>query len=86
MQLTRHIQIDSIDTFRGDEEIRRSIRQIKELLDGKGRMTFRFSGLLPSVRIMVEAPDIQQCERVMDELINAVKRRDHYLGRIHGWQ
>lgn len=41
-------------------------------------------GLLPSVRIMLEAPDMQQCERVMDELINAVKRSGHYLGRIHG--
>ncbi len=85
MQLSRHIQIDSIDTFKADEDIRRATHQIRETLDGKGRISFRFSGLLPSVRILVEAPDMQQCERVMDEFINAVKHSGHYLGRIHGW-
>jgi len=84
-QLTRHIQIDSIDMFKSDEGIRRSIHQIREALGEKGRMTFRFSGLLPSVRVIVEAPGLEQCERFMDEFINAVKISGHYLGMIHGW-
>lgn len=85
VQLSRHIQIDSIDTFKADEDIRRATHQIRETLGGKGRISFRFSGLLPSVRILVEAPDMQQCERVMDEFINAVKRSGHYEGMVYGW-
>lgn len=85
VQLTRHIQIDSIDTFKADEDIRRAVQQIREALGGKGRISFRFSGLLPSVRILVEAPDMEKCQEAIDTLIAAVKRSGHYEGMVHGW-
>ena len=85
VQLTRHIQIDSIDTFKADEDIRRAVQQIREALGEKGRISFRFSGLLPSVRILVEAPDMEKCREAIDTLIAAVKRSGHYEGMVHGW-
>ena len=85
VQLTRHIQIDSIDTFKADEDIRSTARQIREALGEKGRLSFRFSGLLPSVRILVEAPDMEKCREAIDSLIAAVKRSGHYEGMVYGW-
>ena len=85
VQLTRHIQIDSIDAFKADEDIRRTAHQIREALGGKGRISFRFSGLLPSVRILVEAPDMEKCREAIDTLIAAVKRSGHYEGMVYGW-
>ena len=85
MQLSRHIQIDSIDTFRADEDIRRAVQQIRAALGEKGRISFRFSGLLPSARILVEAPDMEKCREAIDTLIAAVKRSGHYEGMVYGW-
>ena len=85
VQLTRHLRIDSIDAFRADGEIQLTVQQIREALDGKGRIAFRFSGLLPSVRVLVEATDMEQCRDAMDQLIEAVKSSGHFEGMIHGW-
>ncbi len=85
VQLTRHLQIDSIDAFKGDERIRSELHRIKEALGDEARIALRFSGLLPSVRVMVEAPDVEQCQRAIDDFVAAVKRAGHYLGLVDGW-
>lgn len=74
-----------IDECEADEDIRRTAHQIREALGGKGRISFRFSGLLPSVRILVEAPDMEKCREAIDTLIAAVKRSGHYEGMVYGW-
>ena len=79
VHLTRHIQIDSIDAFKVDAEIRRAYGLIQEALGSEARIVLRFSGLLPSVRVMVEAPDMDQCRKAMDDFIGAVKRSGHFV-------
>lgn len=85
MHLTRHIQIDSIDAFKADEDITRRFHEIDAALGDEARILLRFSGLLPSVRIMVEAPTMEQCQKAIDDFVAAVKRTGHYLGTIEGW-
>ena len=85
VQLTRHIQIDSVDAFRDDADIRREFQRISEALGDKARILLRFSGLLPSVRVLVEAPDMDKCQRAIDDFVAVVKRTGHYLGLIEGW-
>ena len=85
VHLTRHIQIDSIDAFKNDADIKREFQRIGEALGDKARITLRFSGLLPSVRVMVEAANAQQCQQAIDDLIRVVDRKGHYLGVIDGW-
>lgn len=85
VHLTRHIQIDSIDAFKGDEDIQREFYRIDEALGDEARILLRFSGLLPSVRILVEAPDMEQCQRAIDDFVRVVDRKGHYLGTVDGW-
>ena len=85
VQLTRHIQIDSIDAFRDDADIQREFHRIKEALGDRSRIALRFSGLLPSVRIMVEAANAELCQSAIDGLVRVVDQKGHYLGVIDGW-
>ncbi len=85
VQLTRHIQIDSIDAFKADQEIQGALQRVGESLGDRARIVLRFSGLLPSVRVMVEAANAELCQRAIDDLVAAVKRGGHYLGLIEGW-
>jgi phosphoglucosamine mutase len=42
-------------------------------LEGRGRVLVRPSGTEPLVRVMVEAPDEEECERVLARLVEAAK-------------
>ncbi len=43
-------------------------------LEGRGRVLVRPSGTEPLVRIMVEAPDENECGEVLDRLLAAARR------------
>ena len=85
VHLTRHIQIDGIDAFKGDADIQRAVQRIGEALGDRARILLRFSGLLPSVRVMVEAPDMDKCRKAIDDFIRVVDQKGHYLGIVDGW-
>lgn len=85
VHLTRHIQIDSIDAFKADQILQQEISRVHDELGDKSRIVFRFSGLLPSVRIMVEAATVEKCQRAIDDIIKVAKLKGHYLGTIDGW-
>jgi phosphoglucosamine mutase len=43
-------------------------------LEGRGRVLVRPSGTEPLLRVMVEAPDQDECEAVTDRLVEIAKR------------
>ncbi len=42
-----------------------------------GRILLRQSGTEPVVRVMVEAPTTEQCEMLVDQVIEVMKGRKH---------
>jgi phosphoglucosamine mutase len=48
-------------------------RESREL-EGRGRVLVRPSGTEPVVRVMVEAPDEQECGRITARLVETVER------------
>ena len=51
-----------------------AVREAEESLDGAGRVVLRASGTEPLVRVMVEAPTVERCEAIVDELCAVVDR------------
>lgn len=84
-QKSEHVQIDSIDAFQRDEDIQREYMRIQNGLGDKARMILRFSGLLPSVRIMVEAGSMEQCEKAIEDFIGVIKQTDHFVNIVEEW-
>lgn len=82
-QRTEHIQIDSIEAFEQDEDIVREYRRISEALGGEARILLRFSGMLPSVRVMVEAATDEICDNSIDAFIGVVKQKGHFVDYIN---
>lgn len=85
VQLARHIQIDSVEAFKSDRAIQWEVSRINDALGSEGRITFRFSEFLPSVRVLVEAPTMAQCESAIDALIDVLKLRGRFVGIVQGW-
>jgi phosphoglucosamine mutase len=49
------------------------VERESEALEGRGRVLVRTSGTEPLVRVMVEAPDREEAERVCARLVGVVR-------------
>ena len=62
---------DKLDAAKGVWE---AVERESEALSGRGRVLVRPSGTEPVVRVMVEAPDTEECEAVLGRLVEVVER------------
>jgi phosphoglucosamine mutase len=58
----------------GAEGVWEAVEEESRSLEGRGRVLVRPSGTEPLVRVMVEAPDEAECERVTQRLVDVVER------------
>jgi phosphoglucosamine mutase len=58
----------------GAEEVWAAVDRESAGLEGRGRVLVRPSGTEPLVRVMVEAPDEDECEQVVGRLVETVER------------
>ncbi len=54
--------------------VREAVARESAALAGRGRVLVRPSGTEPLVRVMVEAPEIGECEQVLGRLVEAVRK------------
>jgi phosphoglucosamine mutase len=55
-------------------EVWAAVEREAQGLDGRGRVLVRPSGTEPLVRVMVEAPDEDECEEITARLVQVVER------------
>ena len=79
VQKSEHVQVDSIEAFQADQDVIRTFWQIHDSLGEKARFLLRPSGMLPSVRVMVEAPSEQLCDTCLDLFLDVLQRKGHFV-------
>src|SRR4051812_25017741 len=57
----------------GADAVWAAVEEESKALDGRGRVLVRPSGTEPLVRVMVEAPDEDECEAITERLANTVR-------------
>jgi phosphoglucosamine mutase len=62
------------DAIQGATQLWKAVEEENARLAGTGRVLVRSSGTEPLVRVMVEAPDEQDCEAVCTRVVELVKR------------
>ena len=75
-----------MDAFQQDEDIRAAYQRIDAAMGEEARFLLRFSGQLPSVKIMAEAANPALCAHAMDDFIDIVKQKGHYIGTVEEGQ
>ena len=55
-----------------DHAVQEAVSKVAEALGDTGRILVRESGTEPVVRVMVEAPDHDTCQKYVDEVVNVI--------------
>ena len=78
-QVLKNVRVEDKKAAQEDEAVQAETRKVAEALGSDGRILLRQSGTEPVVRVMVEAPDMETCERYVDQVIQVMKERGHCL-------
>jgi phosphoglucosamine mutase len=64
----------SLDAAMAHASVRSAVAREDEALSGRGRVLVRASGTEPLIRVMVEAPSVEETEQICARLTDAVRQ------------
>ena len=62
-----------------DADVLAADEAAKKALGDKGRTLLRESGTEPVIRVMAEAPTEEECEKHVDAIIDAIRKKGHLV-------
>ena len=62
---------------REDADVQAAVARITEELGDRGRILVRESGTEPLIRVMVEASDLDDCEKYVDQVVEVLRKNAH---------
>ncbi len=76
-QVLKNVMVTDKVAAQADEDVRAEEAKVAEALGDTGRILLRSSGTEPKVRVMVEAEDLETCERCVDQVIAVIARKGY---------
>ena len=69
-----NVKVRDRDALDGSDAVAQAVTEESKALEGRGRVLLRPSGTEPLVRVMVEAPSVEECEAACQRLADLVER------------
>lgn len=76
-QVLENVRVTDKKAVQSDEVVQATVKKVAEELGDTGRILVRESGTEPVVRVMVEAPDHDTCQKYVDEIVSMIYRRKY---------
>ena len=67
-----HVRVTDKKAAQNDPVVQEAVKKVAEALGDTGRILVRESGTEPVIRVMVEAPDHDICQKYVDEVVNVI--------------
>ena len=78
-QVLKNVRVKDKKAAQDDPAVQAEVAKVTESLGDDGRILLRQSGTEPVVRVMVEAPSLEICEKYVDQVIQVMKTQGHVL-------
>ena len=78
-QVLKNVKVKDKKAAQDDAAVQAEGAKVTESLGDDGRILLRQSGTEPVVRVMVEAPSLEICEKYVDQVIQVMKTQGHVL-------
>ena len=76
-QVLKNIRVHSKPEAQNDPDVQAAVAKVAEELGDTGRILVRESGTEPVIRVMVEAPSEELCEKYVDDVIKVIIEKGH---------
>ena len=78
-QVLKNVRVKDKTAAQEDPDVKAEVEKVAESLGETGRILLRQSGTEPVVRVMVEAPDHEACEKYVDRVIQVMEKKRHFV-------
>lgn len=78
-QVLKNVKVKSKAEAQDDADVQAEVQKAAEALGDIGRILLRQSGTEPVIRVMVEAPTDEICEKYVDQVIDVMKAKGHII-------
>lgn len=76
-QVLKNVRVKDKKEAQNDPAVQAEAAKVADSLGSDGRILLRQSGTEPVIRVMVEAPDMDACEKYVTQVIEVMKRQGH---------
>ena len=76
-QVLENAHVTDKKAAQNNPAIQEAVSKVTEALDDTGRILVRESGKEPVVRVMVETPDDDTCQKYVDEVVNVICKKGY---------
>ena len=78
-QVLKNVRVKDKTAAQDDPDVKAEVEKVSESLGDTGRILLRQSGTEPVVRVMVEAPELEICEKYVDQVIKVMGDKGHFV-------
>lgn len=72
-QVLENVRVTDKKAAQNDPAVQETVNTVAEVLGDTGRILVRESGTEPVVRVMVEAPDHDTCQKYVSQVVEVIK-------------
>ena len=76
-QVLINVRVKDKAEAQADQDVRAAVAAVADELGGTGRILVRESGTEPLIRVMVEAPEHEQCQQLAQRVVDVVLAKGH---------
>ena len=76
-QVLKNITVRDKEAAQNDPDVQAAVTAAADLLGSNGRILVRPSGTEPKIRVMAEAPSVEQCEDLVTSVINVLQQKGY---------
>ena len=76
-QVLKNVTVTDKTQAQNDSDVQAVVAEVAAKLGDSGRILVRESGTEPKIRVMVEAEDIEQCQMLVDGVVNVIRSKGY---------